>query len=91
VIGLFQLISTKIRFRIICLLARDEFCVHDIVEIVSAEQLSNVSQQLKILTLAGVVERRREGQLIFYRLKDERVRRLIGFLREQFLNGETDL
>lgn len=87
VVGLFQLISNKGRFRIICLLTHGEFCVHEIMEAVGGGKLSNISQQLKTLALAGVVERRREEQRILYRLKDERVRNMIGFLRNQFLGG----
>lgn len=85
VVGLFQLISNKPRFRIICLLTRGEFCVREIMEAVGGGKLSNISQQLKTLALAGVVERRREEQRVLYRLKDERVRRMIDFLRTQFV------
>ncbi len=88
VIQLFQLFSNKGRFRIACLLARGEFCVNDITDVVSAGKTSNVSQQLKILALSGVIERRRDRQRILYRLKDQRVGKMIQFLQAQFLNGE---
>jgi DNA-binding transcriptional ArsR family regulator len=88
VLGLFHLFSHKGRFRIACLLARGEFCVHEIVEVVDQGKLSNISQQLKMLTLSGVIERRRENQRILYSLKDKRVRNMIEFLQGQFLNGE---
>lgn len=89
VVGLFQLISNKGRFRIICLLTQGEFCVHEIMEAVGGGKLSNISQQLKTLALAGVVERRREDRRILYRLRDERVRNMIGFLRGQFLDSKS--
>jgi DNA-binding transcriptional ArsR family regulator len=88
VIQLFQLFSNKGRFRIACLLARGEFCVNEITEVVSEGKTSNISQQLKILTLSGVIERRRENQRILYSLKDKRVGSMIQFLQGQFLNGE---
>src|SRR6266542_3403813 len=88
VLGLFHLFSNKGRFRIVCLLAHGEFCVNDITEVVSKGKLSNISQQLRILTLAGIIERRREDQHILYSLKDERVRKVIEFLQSQFLIGE---
>lgn len=66
---MFQLFSNKGRFRIACLLARSEFCVNEITEVVSKGKTSNISQQLKILTLSGVIERRREDQRILYCLK----------------------
>ncbi len=89
VVTLFQLVSNKTRFRIICLLVRGEFCVNEIVEVVHQGKLSNISQQLKILALAGVIERRRADRKILYSLKDQRVRGMIEFLQKQFLNGET--
>ena len=88
VIQLFQLFSNKGRFRIACLLARGEFCVNEITDVVSEGKTSNISQQLKILTLSGVIERRRENQRILYSLKDKRVGNMIQFLQVQFLNGE---
>ncbi len=86
VIQLFQLFSNKGRFRIACLLARGEFCVNAITEVVSEGKTSNISQQLKMLTLAGVIERRRENQRILYRLTDARVGHLLQYLQRQFLN-----
>jgi DNA-binding transcriptional ArsR family regulator len=88
VINLFHLFSNKGRFRIACLLARGEFCVNEITEVVSEGKMSSVSQHLKMLTLCGVIERRRENQRILYSLKDKRVGKMIHFLQEQFLNGE---
>lgn len=89
VIGLFQLFSNKGRFRIACLLARGEFCVNEIAEVVSESKLSNISQQLKMLTLSGVISRRRVQQKVLYSLKDVRVRNTIHYLQKQFLNGGT--
>jgi len=84
---LFHLLSNKGRFRIVCLLCLGEFCVNDIAEVVGQGHLPNLSQHLKMLALSGVVEGRRESQRIIYRLKDERVRKIIGFMRSQFLEG----
>ena len=86
VIQLIQLISNKTRFRIVCILARSEFCVNEIAEIVDEGKLSNISQQLRILALAGIIEKRREEKKIIYRLVDDRVRDLIGYFREKYLN-----
>ena len=89
VISLFHLFSNKGRFRIACLLARGEFCVNEITDVVNEGKMSNISQQLKILTLSNVIQRRRQEQRILYSLKDERVGKMIQFLQEQFLNGDT--
>jgi len=88
VLTLFHLLSNKARFRIVCLLARGEFCVHEIAEVVGAGRLSNISQQLKMLTMAGVIVRRRDQNRILYSLQDERIRTMIEFLRVEFLESE---
>jgi DNA-binding transcriptional ArsR family regulator len=88
VITLFQLLSNKARFHIMCLLVRGEFCVNEIVEVVNEGKLSNVSQQLKILSLSGVIKRRKVDRNVLYSLKDERVRKIVQFLQTQYLNGE---
>jgi len=80
--------SNKTRFRIVCLLSRGEFCVNDIMEVVNEGKLSHVSQQLRMLRLAGIVQKRRSNKLIFYAIKDERVRRLIEFLCQQYLERQ---
>ncbi len=85
VIQLFYLFSNKGRFRIACLLARGEFCVNEITDVVSEGKMSSISQHLKMLTLSGIIERRRENQRILYRLKDKRVGKMIQYLQEQFL------
>jgi DNA-binding transcriptional ArsR family regulator len=85
VVNLLRLVSNKTRFRIACLLARGEFCVHDIMDVVGEGKLSNISQQLTILRLAGIVERRRSSKRVLYVVKDERGRKLIEFLRLQYL------
>ncbi len=85
VVTLLHLISNKARFRIVCLLSRGEFCVHDIMDVVNEGKLSHISQQLMILRLAGIVQKRRDNRLILYAIKDERVRRLIEFLCLQYL------
>ena len=86
---LFHLLSNKARFRIVCLLARGEFCVQEIAEVVGAGRLSNISQQLKMLTMAGVIVRRREHTHILYTLKDERIRKMIEYLRAEFMESNT--
>jgi len=88
VLDLLHLVSGKVRFRIICLLARGDFCVRDIAGVVGHGNLSNTSQQLKILRMAGVVGHRREQRNIIYFLADERVRKMIRFLRREFLASE---
>lgn len=78
-LSMLSLVSNQIRFRILCLLTAGPFCVHDIVRHVGGKS-SNISQQLKILLLAGYISNERVGRQIYYRLEDEKVRALIEFL-----------
>ena len=89
VVDVLFLFSNKTRFRILCMLAEGDFCVNDIVEVIDLGKASNVSQQLKLLTLAGILEKQRARQQIFYHLKDKRVRKLIEFLKKHYLTTEV--
>jgi len=82
-----QMISNKTRFRTLCLLAQGEFCVREIQEVVDLGDLSSLSHQLRMLRLAGLVESSRDGKQIRYRLTDARVKKLIGFLRREYLEA----
>lgn len=76
---LLSLISNEYRFKILCLLSDGEHCVADIAALVGGRS-SNISQQLKTLSLAGYVRGRRQGKMVYYGLKDERIQRLLRFL-----------
>ena len=78
-----SLISSEVRLKILCLLRDGERCVTDLAEAAGGKR-SNVSQQLKLLTLAGWLERSRVEQRVVYRLADKRVRALLDFLHGQF-------
>jgi DNA-binding transcriptional ArsR family regulator len=85
--GLFQLLSNKWRFEIVCLLARGAFCVNEITEVVSEGKTSNISQHLKVLTMSGTLHRRQGSRHIPYSLRDERIGGKIRFLQRQFLEA----
>ena len=82
-IDFISLISNETRLRILCVLNHGSFCVSEIADRVGGKH-SNVSQQLKILAVAGVVKKERRERSVYYRLEDSRVGRLLGFLRGEF-------
>ena len=84
VIGTLALMSNKTRFRILCMLAEGDFCVKEIVSTVQTGKLSNISQQLRILYLAGILEKRRSEQRVIYHLKDRKLVSLIPYLEEMY-------
>jgi DNA-binding transcriptional ArsR family regulator len=79
------LIANKARFRILCLLREGWFSVNEIVEVIQAGKLTNISQQLKMLTLAGLLKKKKEGRKVLYTLKDETMQEMISFLEKHYL------
>ncbi len=66
---LFAALADRTRLRLINLMARGEVCVCFFVEIL-AEPQPKVSRHLAYLRQAGLVEARRDGKWIHYRLAD---------------------
>lgn len=71
------------RLMILCYLAQGERTVTELEQLLSQRQAA-VSQQLARLRLEGLVENRREGKVIYYRLVDGRVRQMIELVYELF-------
>lgn len=88
VIGLFQLMANKQRFRIVCILSRGEFCVNEIAAILGTDKLSNISQQLKVLRLAGAIQCKRDSKRMIYSMRDDRIRGIIMFLKQNYMDVE---
>lgn len=76
------------RLLILCHLASGEKSVTELEELLAARQ-SAVSQQLARLRLEGLVDFRRDGKAIYYRLGDERVRRMIETVYDLFCKAKT--
>lgn len=86
-IDVLTLFSNKTRFRILCALTEGDFCVNDLLEMIGLGKVSNISQQLKLLTLAGILEKHRDKQQMIYCLKDDKVRRLVDFIKVTYMKG----
>ena len=74
-------ISNGNRLELLEFLAQGERAV-DALAGVSKLSVANVSQHLQVLRLAGLVENRKKGQKVFYRLSDARVVSLLSLIRE---------
>jgi len=61
-------LANESRLMILHALKDGEMCVCELVALVAADQ-STVSKHLSIMREAGLVEDRREGNRVFYRLK----------------------
>ena len=76
-------ISHEGRLIILCHLASGEKSVGELERLLSARQAA-VSQQLARLRLEGLVTARREGKTMFYRLADDRPRKVIETVYDLF-------
>lgn len=75
---LFKALADETRIKILKLLAKKEMCVCEIVPRVGRKQ-STVSIHLAKLENLGIVESRKEGQKTFYRLKNQKIKRMLAF------------
>ncbi len=80
-------ISHEGRLMILCHLVSGEKSVTELETLLSARQAA-VSQQLSRLRLEGLVTPRREGKAIYYRLADDRPRRILEVVYELFCAGK---
>ncbi|NOC84292.1 MULTISPECIES: helix-turn-helix transcriptional regulator [Ruegeria] len=80
-------ISHEGRLMILCHLVSGEKSVTELEELLSARQAA-VSQQLSRLRLEGLVIPRREGKAIYYRLADDRPRRMLEVVYELFCSDD---
>ncbi len=83
VANLLKNLSHQARLMIVCTLIDGEFSVSDLERKLDLHQ-PHLSQHLKVLRSAGIVETRREGKQVFYRLTAEKAARLISALYEIF-------
>ena len=72
----FHLLSHPVRLRILDELRRGEACVCHLQTVLGRPQ-AYVSQQLRVLREAGVVTDRKDGLLVYYRVADPQVERLL--------------
>jgi DNA-binding transcriptional ArsR family regulator len=73
---LFHILSHQARLHILDELRKDEACVCHLQAVLKRPQ-AYVSQQLRVLREAGLVTDQREGTLVYYRLADRQIGRLL--------------
>ena len=78
-------ISHEGRLMTLCYLASGEKSVTDLENLLSSRQAA-VSQQLARLRTEGLVEARRDGKTIYYRLADKRATRILDVVYDIFCN-----
>ena len=74
--ALFRAAGDVARLRLLHTLAHGEWCVSELAAD-AGTKLSTLSQQLRVLYAERIVERRRDGKHVYYRLADDHVRDLL--------------
>ena len=88
VAALLKTLAHPVRLMLACTLAEDEHSVGALEDRLNIHQ-PTLSQQLTVLREAGIVETRREGKQIFYRLTQEKAARLLLALYAIFCQPEN--
>ncbi len=78
---LIRVLADPLRLQIVTLLARETLCTTHLVEETGARQ-TNLSNHMKVLREAGVVETEPCGRYTYYRLKPEVLASLAGRFAE---------
>lgn len=85
--NLLKTLSHQARLMIVCTLVEGEYSVGELEAKLDIHQ-PHLSQHLTVLRSSGIVETRREGKQIFYRLTEEKAAQLVGALHDIFCAKE---
>ena len=72
----FKALGDPTRVRLLTALAREELCVCDLATLVGTTE-SATSHQLRLLRNLRLVRARRDGRMVYYRLDDDHIVRLL--------------
>ncbi len=91
----FRALADPVRMRLVALCSQGECSVTELTEVLAQSQ-PRISQHLKILCDAGMLERFRDGHFVFYRLPEQgdnaaQLRRLLALLPDDEPDFERDL
>ena len=78
-VGALKLLANPERLLLLCELSRGEMCVGELEAELDIHQ-PTLSQQLGVLRAQGVVETRREGKNIYYRVSDPNLKEILKVL-----------
>lgn len=85
-----SVLSDPVRLRLLfALLAADELCVGDLALALQDVTDDQVSYALKLLRAAAIVQTRRVGRVIYYRLADDFPEQLLDHCLRQLLTIST--
>ncbi|NGN65718.1 helix-turn-helix transcriptional regulator [Streptomyces sp. A7024] len=85
---LIRVLADPLRMQIVHLLARETLCTTHLVEETGARQ-TNLSNHLRVLREAGVVETEPCGRFVYYKLRPEVLESLAGSFTELAATART--
>jgi len=80
--GRFKMLGEPMRLKILQAVCHEARTVKDIVTTTGSTQ-ANVSKHLALLATAGILERKRDGQCVYYGMKDKLVVQVCELVRSQ--------
>ena len=80
----FRVLGEPMRLRILQVVCKEPRSVNDIVEVIGSTQ-ANVSKHLSLLAAAGILQRKKDGQRVFYGIKDHLAVKLCELVRAQLV------
>ncbi len=80
----FRLLGEPMRLRILQAICKKPLTVTEIVTAIGATQ-ANVSKHLSLLASAGIVTRQKDGQCVYYGMKDELTLKMCQLVHSQFV------
>jgi len=83
--ALFKVLGEPMRLRILQAVCKQPRSVNEIVEATGSTQ-ANVSKHLSLLAAAGILRREKDGQRVFYSVREPLVVRLCELVREKWLD-----
>lgn len=81
--GMLSCIAHPSRLMIICMLLKREMFVHELIEKLGTSK-GNISQHLRVLADRGLIQKRRDGNRIFYSIKDPNLADLIARIKKLY-------
>ena len=85
VAGQFRLLSEPMRLKIIQALCVRSLTVGEIVAATGATQ-SNVSKHLSLMSSAGIINRHKDGQFVYYEMSNPLTLKLCELVHKELLN-----
>ena len=87
---LLKALAHPVRLRILEILTQDEACVCHLTAVLHRRQ-PYVSQHLMLLRELGLVQDRKEGTIVYYRLADRQLAQIIALSREMLRTQGLDV